>query len=342
MVICVCAFTPAGKELEKKLETQFSEIIWIKKQDSEDIKNWISGAFSKRLPLLFIGAAGIAVRLISDFVKDKLEDSPVIVMDEGGRFVIPVLSGHVGGANEIAGMLAEGTGATAVITTATDVEKLFSVDVFAVKNRFKIINRDGIKKVSAKLINREEVTVFVSPEIIIEDNNIPSGLKLLSQKSKPEYADIWIQDSENDIESRDCLLLLEAKNYCAGIGCKKDKSFEEIKSFLESELTTEQINGLCSIASIDLKKKEPGLQILSQFYNVPFNTYTAQELELVEGDFSESDFVKQTAGVGNVCERAAVLSGGEGAELIVKKQALNGITLALAKRKPRITTWRTK
>lgn len=343
MVICICAFTSFGKILQKKLETQFNDILWITKKDSEDLKLWISDAFSKRFPVIFIGATGIAVRSIADFVHDKLHDSPVLVMDENCKFIIPLLSGHVGGANEIARIIGERTGAVPVITTATDVQDLFSVDVFAVKNSLKIINRDGIKKFSSKLLTAEKpLTVWINPKIKIKESVIPPELQLLPQNETPEYADLWIESDFCDERLNNCLLFLEPKVYCVGIGCKKGKTFEELKHFLEKTLTNNQLEGLSSISSIVLKENELGLQTLAQYYNIPFNVYTSSELENVLGEFTDSDFVEQTTGVGNVCERSAVLSAGENGKLILKKTAENGITLALAKKTPEIITWWTK
>ena len=94
---------------------------------------------------MFICATGIVVRTIAPFVANKLTDSPVIVIDELGKNVIPLLSGHYGGANDIADILAKALGANLIITTATDINNLFAIDVFARDNGLKISNKDGIK-----------------------------------------------------------------------------------------------------------------------------------------------------------------------------------------------------
>ena len=123
------------------------------------LKQWTGECFAKHLPILFVGACGIAVRTMAPFVQDKLTDSAVLVMDEKGKYVIPILSGHVGGANALAKKIAERIGAEAVLTTATDVEGLFSVDAFAVEHGLRIVNRDGIRRVSAKLLRGERVRI---------------------------------------------------------------------------------------------------------------------------------------------------------------------------------------
>ena len=105
------------------------------------------------------------MRLIAPFVEDKLRDSAVIVMDQRGRHVIPLLSGHMGGANEIARNLADRVGAEVILTTATDVEDLFAVDVFARRNGFCICDRAGIRRISQRLLEGEKIRLAIDPAI---------------------------------------------------------------------------------------------------------------------------------------------------------------------------------
>ena len=156
MVIYICAFTDQGLKLINKIKDASQDNIWVIKNKEDNITQWISQAFTQRLPIVFIGAVGIAVRLIAPFIKDKLTDSPIIAIDEKGKYVIPILSGHVGGANLIAKQIARVIKGESIITTATDIEKVFAVDVFAKKNGFNIDNKDGIKKVSSKILSNEK------------------------------------------------------------------------------------------------------------------------------------------------------------------------------------------
>lgn len=339
MIICACFFTQKGKSLLDKLKAALPEITWLVRNSDESLKAWAESAFKKRLPLLFIGAAGIAVRTIADFADNKLNDSPVLVVDELGRFVVPLLSGHIGGANDIAELIAGHIGAQSVITTATDVEAEFAVDIFAKDNGLRIMNKDGIKQISAKVLKNEKLTVWVNPEICIKDKNLPDCLSLITEKNKPAYADILIDLPRSvPLNKEDCTLLLVPRLYCAGMGCKKGKTFEELDQFLASNFA--ELDSLYALASIDLKKDELGLMTLAQYHHVPFFTFSAEELKLAEGSFSESEFVEKMTGVSNVCERAAMLCAGKDAELIMKKTAGNGMTLAVAKRAPVISKWR--
>ena len=110
--------------------------------------------------IVFIGAAGIAVRLCAPYVRDKFQDPAVVVLDEGGQFAVPILSGHMGGANDLARLLSEETGAAAVITTATDVNGRFAVDEFARKAGLVVTDREAAKRVSACILQGEPVGFY--------------------------------------------------------------------------------------------------------------------------------------------------------------------------------------
>ena len=148
----------------------------------ESLSEWTQAQMQKRRALLFIGACGIAVRAVTPYLQDKLKDSPVLVMDETGRFVIPLLSGHVGGANDLALLLAERTGAEPVITTATDRNGVFAVDLFAGKNRLWIENREGIAKVSSRALSGREITLSIQGNRLKADAQVPDGVRLIPWK----------------------------------------------------------------------------------------------------------------------------------------------------------------
>lgn len=361
MIICACAFTKKGRLLLDKLIDSFPDFQWILKEAESDMSLWLSDCFSKRLPVIFVSACGIAVRLTAPFVNDKLSDSPVLVMDENGRFIIPLLSGHVGGANELAELISKKTGSTPVITTATDVNGKFSADVFARKNGLRIMNREGIKKVSSAVLEMDEtekIIVWIDSEYEVEDTGLFSQLKIVRSLDVPEFAHIFITDRllPSEWEGKRFLLWLNPRCLCVGAGCRKGKTFEELRDFLKKTLKAfydaagidkseeELLENVCSVSSINLKKQETGLMTLAQYLNVPFLTYSASELEKASAvdsagnivQFSESQFVKETAGISNVCERSAVLGAGNDCILLAKKVSENGMTFSIAKRKVRI------
>ena len=315
MRIRIICFTEQGSELagslSEALKTHETEICY---KCGTPLSELCSEAFEKNMALVFIGAMGIAVRSIAPYVKDKLQDPPVIVMDELGLHVIPVLSGHMGGANELALEIAEATGAEPVITTATDINGAFPVDIFAKENGLRIANREGIAKVSSAALKGRPVTISI--------------------KDYPpqEPVDVVVTDDAS-YENMASLRLCPGR-YAAGIGCRRGRSFEEIREFAEKVLADAgiEISEIGAVATIDIKADEPGIRALAECWKVPLITYEAAVLEKAQGEFESSEFVREKVGVDNVSERAAVLAAGPGSHLVIHKQAANGITFAAAER----------
>jgi cobalt-precorrin 5A hydrolase len=278
--------------------------------------------------LIFIGACGIAVRAIAPHITDKLHDSPVIVIDEKGQYVIPILSGHVGGANELAKMIADKIGAMPVITTATDINNKFSVDTFAKRNKLSIVNKAGIAKVSSKVLSGENITISIENGHYKDNGKLPNGIKLIEYPPN-SFADVVIT-SEN--RQFDCALLLTPRQYIIGMGCKRGKKMEEIDVFIKNNLENAgiSINQVLGLSTIDIKKDEQGFIKWCRKENMQFLTYTAEELKSLEGNFTKSEFVSDTVGVDNVCERAALIACGDGGKLVYRKHARDGMTIAIA------------
>lgn len=352
MRLHIISFTRAGSSLNHKLCNELSSFYldcqgYTIERYSEtyqllplvdSLSEWTKKSFEECDAIIFIGASGIAVRAIAPYLKDKFTDPAVITMDELGRYVIPLLSGHVGGANELAIKVSQITDGVPIISTATDVNGTFAVDVFAKKNNLWISNRELAKLISADLL--EEKIVNFESELKVE-GNFPVGIRWKSdtgfipiEKRSKYKIHITTLNKINKISST---LQLIPRIICLGIGCRKNTRKEDLELFVEEELQKNNISieAVAYIASIDLKKEEEALCSLAAKYGREFVTYTSQELKQVEGDFIESEFVRQTTGVGNVCERAAVLASNNGT-IIQKKTARDGMTLAIAKINRRI------
>ena len=305
----------------------------------EDRSELIGGQWG-RAAFLFIGAAGIAVRWIVPWVKDKYTDSPVLVMDEKGQYVVPLLSGHVGGAAALADEIAGLAGGTAVHTTATDVQGKFAVDVFAKKHGLEITNRRAAKAVSAAVLDGEKIALYIEEaygDMLTskEKTCLPEEVILCGTASDAEKCRYRVMVTAQWPSEK--ALWLKPMDMAAGIGCRKDIRPELLeKGFLdvlkESGISIRQIR---KIASIDLKKDEPAILRLAEKYGIPFVTYPADELQTVEEVTAGSEFVEKMTGVDNVCERAARLcarnreTGADG-ELIRGKCIREGMTAALA------------
>ena len=284
------AFTDRGQS--------WSEKIGVPVDRGVPVMEWTKTYFHQADALLFIGAAGIAVRAIAPFVKDKTTDPAVVVMDEAGRHVIPLLSGHIGGANALAERIASLTGAQAVITTATDVRGVPAVDSWAVKNDMAIENPSAIKAVSSRALAGKTVGVAITERAI-----------------KPPFG---------------VTLFLRPRTLVLGAGCKRDTDADAFEKIALSFLRENGVSLLSvrALASIDVKKDEAAFTRFCEKYHMPLLTFSAQALKDVPGVFAHSDYVEKTVGVGNVCERAAVKASG--GVLLVGKTICEGMTFALA------------
>ncbi len=319
----------------------------------EPLTDWVGKRFAPKGALIFIGAAGIAVRASAKWIRDKFRDPAVVVVDEKGQFVIPLLSGHGGGANALALKLAEYLQAVPVITTATDVQGKFAVDDFARERGLWISDRRLAKEISADILEGRPVG-FSSAFPVAGD--LPAGcfwddksLRKVSgvsegscqgapcfRERKGRRIRISLgEEKKEDVGKGEETLYLIPKILTIGIGCRRGIGKEKLKSQVFSCLKAHGISrhAVCQAATIDRKKEEPGLKELCHEMGWPFFSYAADSLRSLPGEFSHSDFVEKTVGVGNVCERAAILgSGGEGARLVFGKQVLDGVALAAAVR----------
>lgn len=315
-------------------DKSFRNVRQFAKPVDASIKEWTGRRFSDCDAIVYIGACGIAVRSVAPFVKSKKIDPAVIVVDEQGNFAISLLSGHIGGANELTAEISDIIHATPVITTATDVSNKFAVDVFAKKNGCYISDMVLAKEISAALLDGKEVG-FASDFPWIGD--IPAGLTLCDEeKEKPEIG-IYVSNSYQKHPFVHTLYLVP-RVITVGVGCKKDTPQETVERVIRracDELLVPSVS-MERVASIDLKKDEEGILGYCADRNLPFVTFSTEELQQVEGTFAESKFVEETTGVGNVCERSAILgSSMEGVKsmLVLRKYAEDGVTVALARKK---------
>ena len=280
------------------------------------------GAAFDRDALVFVGAAGIAVRAVAPHVSDKRSDPAVLCVDEGGGFVIPLLSGHIGGANRLARRIASAIGATPVITTATDVNGRFSVDAWAAERGFAISDMALAKRVSAEILERDLPLCADAPVT----GDLPDGL------AYGDTGPLGICVSTRLRRPFEATLLLAPKALRVGIGCRRGTLREAIDAQIDAVFEANGLNirAVREVATIDLKGNEPGLIACCEARGWPIRLYTAGQLAAVPGEFSDSEFVKAAVGVGNVCERAALAEGGR---LAVPKTAGGGVTVAVAEMK---------
>ncbi|MDO5117007.1 MAG: cobalamin biosynthesis protein [Eggerthellaceae bacterium] len=330
--IRLIAFTQKGLELSKRI----ADGLMSTGDDASCAKGfgegkvnhhqWTAEAFAEADALVFVSATGIAVRSIAPYVVAKDQDPAVIVIDEGANYCIPLLSGHIGGANALAKRICAITGAAFAVTTASDVNGVFAVDTWATEQGLKVLNTPAIKDVTSRLLAGETVT-FESELPII--GMLPKGVETVLGD---QAADIHIGIHPNVTG-----LNLIPRIAIVGIGCRKGTEQARIADAFTTFLRENNVvrEAICTIASIDLKKDEPGLVAFAQDAGLPFQTFSETELNALEGAFSSSDFVQGVTGVSCVCERASVAAGGV---LAIPKTVIDGITFALAV-KPCTLNW---
>ncbi|NLI92665.1 MAG: cobalamin biosynthesis protein CbiG [Peptococcaceae bacterium] len=288
-----------------------------------DLKTVTGNLFEQCSLIVFVGASGIAVRSIAPFIRDKRTDPAVICLDDKGNFVIPLLSGHLGGANRIARAIAAEIAAQPVITTATDIRGLLAVDEWAAQNNLHICDILAAKKISALLLDGQYVGLHSDFEMIGE---IPENV--LPDESLEAGICISLNDTKKPFKTT---LNLIPKVVYLGLGCKRNTSTEAIEELFLEILETNDISlkAVAGAATIDLKRNERGVLQFADKYSLPLTFFSGDELGRAEGNYSGSGFVKQVTGTDNVCERAAILLSNEG-RLICRKTVKNGVTAALA------------
>ena len=328
MTCAVIAFTRRGASLGDMIAEGLGGTLHVPARFAEEfgaaaydsLEGWTADHWGTCDALIFIGACGIAVRAIAPHVKDKFTDPAVVSMDEKAAFAVPLLSGHVGGANDLALTLSELTGARPVISTATDVNGLFAVDVWARDLGLIITDRALAKAVSAALLEGKAVG-FASDF----GHPCPQGLR----PGRAELG-VWVTCRREGGPFPETLRLVP-KCLTLGIGCRRGTAEETIAAAVDAAFQEAGLDPLAAeaVASIDLKADEPGLLAFCHSRNLPLRTYSAEALSAVPGDFTPSSFVRSVTGVDNVCERAALAGGGA---LLLPKTAGNGVTVAIAQR----------
>ena len=306
------AATVAGPE-------RFAEPCGIEAYESLDA--WTREAFATRDALVFVSVTGIAVRAIAPYVKDKFSDPAVVSVDERGQFAVPLLSGHVGGANDLARQVARIIGARPVISTATDVNGLFAVDQWAREQGMVVVERDVAKKVSATLLAGNQV--FFASDFPVE-GAMPEGVMPIGKG--PLGICVTLNEWNNPFDET---LHLVPRIVTVGAGCHRDQDSDDLRRGIAIALGRASISprAVRTLASIDLKADEPAFHEIAEKNAWQLAFYSADELNAVPGEFESSEFVRSITGTDNVCERAALASGGT---LLQGKQKLEGVTVALA------------
>ncbi|AEB99886.1 cobalt-precorrin 5A hydrolase [Selenomonas sputigena] len=296
----------------------------------------VAAAFRQYDALIFIMATGIAVRMIAGSLKSKLEDPAVLVLDEEAQHVISLLSGHIGGANELTRELAASLGADPVITTATDVQKKLAVDVAAARLALRPSPKEQIKRFNSAVLDDAAIRYVIDENLarasFYKKRLDDMGLTALFGRELPPKGGLTAFITADESVRREDVICLVPRRLVAGIGCRRGTEMSEIRVALEATLTKigRSIADVSLLASTEAKADEAGLLALSAKLkrDIRFHSNEKMQETIDAYGLSESPFVKKNIGIGNVAEAAALASVPAG-RLALAKTRFEKVTVAL-------------
>ena len=315
--IACLALTENGRALAEKIAAGLDgEVFFCRGR----LKKNLTRCWQEYDALVCIMATGIVVRTLAPLLRDKAHDPAVLVCDEKGQFVISLLSGHIGGGNRLAREVADITGGTAVITTASDVQGRTPLDLFLRDLGVRVGDRAGLTRIMGKLVNQGWITIASDYPL----PPLPDDLRLVDA---PDEANLYIT-ARSVGKGRG--VLAHPPVLAAGIGCNRNTPASEIREALQEACAAHNLAlaSVFTLASIDLKKDEDGLLAVARGLELPIRFYDRDELNGVAG-VSVSQAVLKATGAKGVAEPAAILAS-SGGRLLVRKMKWANVTVAIA------------
>lgn len=349
--IAIIAVTEKGKNTAEKIASELENVdVFFQKRG---IKELTGELFNKYECIIFVSACGIAVRCIAPFLKSKFEDPAVLVVDDNGNNVISLLSGHIGGANEITLKIADVLNANPVITTSTDTNKKGALDVIVSKIGGYVENlRESAKLVNSYLVDNKRVGIYFDSDYESEKDSLNlSGFELIDEKTEIDAIEkldalvsvtdklrCWVDEivyniKKNNEEKEDLIhIKLVPRRIALGMGCRKntetEKMIEEFSIF--SALNNIHPTAIVKTGSLIIKKDEKCMIDLSKALCAEFNLFDVDEICTCDYMFDKSEFVKKNTGVYSVAQPSAYLLSGN---VISDKYKNNGTTFAFGRMK---------
>lgn len=328
--IIILYITEGGRRLAERLKNSLSDAVLMRYTSDT-----LLGIWNEYEGFVFIMAAGIVVRGIGPLLKDKKVDPAVVVLDEQGRYAISLTGGHLAGANELARHIAGLLGGDAVITTASDVNGMKGMDIWAEENDLVVEDPGLLPEIGTRLVNNGGLRIYLDHGL-----DIPLPDEYL-RVADPRYADAIVTNRMDVYAAEACQtgacrvrgqLYLRPRNLVVGIGCNRGTSMQEIEAAVHRVLEENNLSflSLSNAASIDIKADEPGLKEFAERYNLFLHTFAARELNRVD-TAEKSEVAFDAIGAFGVAEPAAILSAGMGV-LLVHKQKKGNVTVAVAQK----------
>ena len=349
MNIAVIAVSPQGITIAEQLKAEWQEQLTIfsthqhsSVESIRNIKEHVDAHFGDYSAWVFIGAMGICIRTIAEHVQHKYHDPAVINIDSTGRFVVSVLSGHVGGANELTEHIASLLGAQAVVSTQTDNTGLWALDLFSRKYGWaQVNNMGGLNKPIALYTNGKPTALLLE---------VRDKFTLELERTHAEHVDIYYKREDLDESKYELILVVSPRVYetskpciqyipkslALGLGCRYQCAPKDIPEYICNEIRRLGYypEAIKRIGTIDLKKDEPLLKEMLQLLNIAeADIYTSEDLAPVEIK-NPSDYVFKVTGVYGVAESASRLSARMGSIVIEKQKGMlhdgNDFTFAVS------------
>ncbi len=307
----------------------------------KSFKDWtetVRQLFPRCSFLIVVGAVGIAVRSIAPLLDHKWVDPPVVVVDEGGRNSVSLLSGHCGGANSLAQEVAKILGGYPVITTATDEQGIkYPPDVMAQALDGLVEFSGKIKQINRQLAEGEKVNLYSPLELVPEIRQDyqwrgKPGLFEEQRVKEPSLVVTPYQSSSQNFQSgEEVLVRIKPRCLIMGVGCRRGVSREDITTAAARICSRYSLDPRCIklVATLDIKMEEQALQEFCEEFSLPLKFYSRQELDELEGSYSSSPRVQKLLGVGGVCEPAAKRAA-RGGPVLAPKEIHGKVTVSVA------------
>lgn len=318
MKLACIAFTTAGLGIADRIKSAACFDVDI--FDKYGYKEQLDSIFSQYKHIVFISSVGIAVRLSAPFLIHKTIDPAIVAVDDLGRFSISLVSGHSGGANELALRLSEILECRPVITTASDGRGVEAIDMFAKTNELFMESLEAAKKITAMMVENKKIKLESEIKLKLGYENM----------SDSDYEAVVIVSSRQRVSSEKPYCILRPRNINIGIGCRRGKIREDILKAIDEVFDRYDISkrSIKSVGTVDIKSDETGIIEACKELGCKMTVFDRDSIGKVQKLFAASDFVKSKIGVSSVCEPCAYLLGGT---LIVPKTGMNGITIAVSK-----------
>jgi cobalt-precorrin 5A hydrolase len=304
--------------------------------------DFLKEIYSKVDGIVAVMATGITIRSVAPLLESKLTDPAVVGVDASGKFVISLLSGHLGGANELTHIIAQGINAVPVITTASDILGKQSVDELARKLYLKIENPESLVALNSSIVNGDRVVVVLVGDIKMPSDAFGAYETRVARNTTEALENIGGFDAGVMVATEPLTVtkftkpftILKPRQIIVGLGARKEASAESMIQAVNLSLENLHIplSRVQAFATVDIKRtSQPMLDAVAKL-GAPIEFLSLEELSTVTYcDLSpDSAMVQRKIGIGGVCERAALKVAGPNSKLILKKQKLNGVTVAVA------------